>query len=66
MEAIEGAEALVIATEWSEFANIDLGLLKQRMTTPIVFDGRNLFDPKTMAQLGFRYHSIGRASVTPQ
>jgi len=66
MEAIEGAEALVIATEWSEFANIDLAHLKQKMTTPIIFDGRNLFDPKTMAQLGFRYHSIGRASVTPQ
>ncbi|HEY2125330.1 MAG TPA: UDP-glucose/GDP-mannose dehydrogenase family protein [Chthoniobacterales bacterium] len=65
MQAIEGAEALVIATEWSEFANIDLAVLKEKMTTPIVFDGRNLFDPKTMAQLGFRYHSIGRASFTP-
>jgi UDPglucose 6-dehydrogenase len=65
MEAIEGAEALVIATEWSEFANVDLAVLKEKMTTPIVFDGRNLFDPKTMAQLGFRYHSIGRASATP-
>ena len=66
MQAIEGAEALVIATEWSEFANIDLAVLKEKMTTPIVFDGRNLFDPQTMAQLGFRYHSIGRASVTPR
>jgi UDPglucose 6-dehydrogenase len=66
MEAIEGAEALVIATEWSEFANVDLAVLKEKMTTPIVFDGRNLFDPKTMAQLGFRYHSIGRASVPPR
>jgi UDPglucose 6-dehydrogenase len=66
MQAIEGAEALVIATEWSEFANIDLAVLKEKMTTPIVFDGRNLFDPKTMAQLGFRYHSIGRASFTPR
>jgi UDPglucose 6-dehydrogenase len=66
VEAIEGAEALVIATEWSEFANFDLAVLKEKMTTPIVFDGRNLFDPKTMAQLGFRYHSIGRASVLPR
>ncbi len=66
LQAIEGAEALVIATEWSEFANVDLAVLKKKMTTPIVFDGRNLFDPKTMAQLGFRYHSIGRASVAPQ
>jgi UDPglucose 6-dehydrogenase len=66
LEAIEGAEALIIATEWSEFANVDLAVLKEKMSTPIVFDGRNLFDPKTMAQLGFRYHSIGRASVTPK
>jgi UDPglucose 6-dehydrogenase len=65
LEAVDGAEALVIATEWSEFANVDLALVKEKMTTPIVFDGRNLFDPKTMAQLGFRYHSIGRRSVTP-
>jgi UDPglucose 6-dehydrogenase len=65
LEAVDGAEALVIATEWSEFAKVDLALVKEKMTTPIVFDGRNLFDPKTMAQLGFRYHSIGRGSVTP-
>jgi len=66
LEAIEGAEALVIATEWSEFANVDLAVVKEKMTTPIIFDGRNLFDPQTMAQLGFRYHSIGRASVAPR
>lgn len=65
LEAVDGAEALVIATEWNEFANVDLALVKEKMTTPIVFDGRNLFDPKTMAQLGFRYHSIGRGSVSP-
>lgn len=66
LAAIEGAEALVIATEWSEFANFDLAVLKEKMTTPIVFDGRNLFDPKTMARLGFHYHSIGRASAKPR
>ena len=65
LEAVDGAEALIIATEWSEFANVDLVLVKQRMITPIVFDGRNLFDSETMGQLGFRYHSIGRASITP-
>ena len=65
LEAIDGAEALIIATEWSEFANVDLALVKERMVTPIVFDGRNLFDSETMGQLGFRYHSIGRASITP-
>ena len=64
-DAADGAEALVIATEWAEFANVDLEVVKEKMTTPIVFDGRNLFDPSTMAKMGFRYHSIGRTPVTP-
>ncbi len=65
VEATDGAEALIITTEWSDFVNVDLAMVKERMTTPIVFDGRNLFNPETMRQLGFRYHSIGRTSVTP-
>ncbi|PYK67588.1 MAG: UDP-glucose 6-dehydrogenase [Verrucomicrobia bacterium] len=65
LEAVDGAEALIIATEWEEFANVDLAVVKEKMTTPIVFDGRNLFDPPTMAKLGFRYYSIGRNPVTP-
>jgi UDPglucose 6-dehydrogenase len=65
LEAVEGVEALVLATEWAEFSNVDLALVKERMTTPIVFDGRNVFDPETMAELGFHYHSIGRKPVTP-
>src|SRR6266403_888224 len=65
LEATDGAEALVIATEWPEFANVDLEIMKAKMTTPIIFDGRNLFDPETMRKLGFQYHSIGRASVKP-
>ncbi|CAN5299804.1 UDP-glucose/GDP-mannose dehydrogenase family protein [soil metagenome] len=63
LEAVAGAEALVLATEWSEFANVDLAAVKEKMTTPIIFDGRNLFDPQTMETLGFRYHSIGRHPV---
>ena len=66
LEAVDGAEALVIATEWNEFANVDLTALKRRMTTPIVFDGRNLLNPDTMGELGFHYHSIGRASIIPR
>ncbi|HWY51971.1 MAG TPA: UDP-glucose/GDP-mannose dehydrogenase family protein [Chthoniobacterales bacterium] len=66
LEAVEGAEALVIATEWVEFANVDLAAVKKRMTTPIIFDGRNLLNPETMGELGFHYHSIGRASVLPR
>jgi UDPglucose 6-dehydrogenase len=64
MEAAEGAEALILATEWAEFANLDLSALKEKMATPMIFDGRNLFDPQTMATLGFHYHSIGRPRVT--
>src|SRR5215212_3219953 len=48
LEAVEGAEALVVATEWAEFGNTDLAAVKEKMTTPIIFDGRNLFDPETM------------------
>jgi len=66
LEAVTDAEALVIATEWSEFANVDLAVMKEKMRTPIVFDGRNLLDPETMKRLGFHYYSIGRASVKPQ
>jgi UDPglucose 6-dehydrogenase len=66
LEAVDGAEALVIATEWNEFANVDLAALKKRMTTPIVFDGRNLLNPETMGDLGFHYHSVGRASIIPR
>jgi UDPglucose 6-dehydrogenase len=66
LEAVSDAEALVIATEWNEFANVDLTEVKEKMRTPMVFDGRNLLDPETMKRLGFHYHSIGRASAKPQ
>ena len=65
LEAVEGAEALIVATEWAEFGNVDLAAVKEKMVTPLVFDGRNLFDPQTMATLGFDYHSIGRHRVAP-
>jgi len=60
LEAIDGAEALIVATEWKEFANVDFTELKARMHTPMIFDGRNLFDPETMRELGFDYRGIGR------
>jgi UDPglucose 6-dehydrogenase len=62
MEAAENAEALVLATEWNEFLNIDFLQVQKCMHTPIIFDGRNLFDPKIMAELGFRYFGIGRSN----
>ena len=60
LEAVRDAETLVLATEWPDFAAIDLAEVHRRMHTPIVFDGRNLFDPDTMRDLGFQYYRIGR------
>jgi UDPglucose 6-dehydrogenase len=60
LDAVDAAEALIIATEWDEFANIDLATVRDKMHTPLVFDGRNLYDPETMQKLGFYYTSIGR------
>jgi UDPglucose 6-dehydrogenase len=62
LEAVDDAEALILATEWPDFADTDLAEVHRRMHTPIVFDGRNLFDPATMRNLGFRYYGVGRAS----
>ena len=60
LEAVDDAETLIIATEWPDFADVDLTEVHRRMHTPIVFDGRNLFDPATMRNLGFQYYGIGR------
>ncbi len=60
-KAAEGADALVIVTEWREFKLLDLERIKQAMKSPIIFDGRNIYDPKRESGLdGFRYYSIGR------
>jgi len=58
--AAEGVDALILCTEWEEFRHLDLAKLKELMGHPTVFDGRNVFDPKRMAELGFTYVSIGR------
>jgi len=64
-EAARGADALLILTEWEEFANLDLHRLRQELKYPIVIDGRNLYDPDVMAAQGFSYYSVGRASSHP-
>jgi UDPglucose 6-dehydrogenase len=56
----EGCDAIVIATEWDEFKQLDLARAKACLTSPIMFDGRNLFDPAEMAKLGWTYKSVGR------
>jgi len=64
--AAHDADALLILTEWDEFASLDLGRLHAELKYPIVIDGRNLYDPQLMAAHGFTYHSIGRAAVTAE
>lgn len=61
--ALEGADALLIVTEWAEFRRPNFTRMVQALNTPLIFDGRNLFEPAKMMRLGFSYHSIGRASV---
>ena len=63
LEAVRDAEALIIATEWKEFENVDFAEVRRLMHTPLIFDGRNLLDPNTMRDLGFQYHGIGRGTV---
>lgn len=63
MDALDGADALAINTEWSEFRNPDFGAMKKRMKTPLIFDGRNLYDPERMIEEGFTYYSIGRVKA---
>jgi len=58
--ALEGADALVIATEWNEFRNPDFEVIKRLLHRPVVFDGRNVFDPEKMVEMGFTYYGIGR------
>jgi UDPglucose 6-dehydrogenase len=64
-EAAHDADALLILTEWEEFANLDLNRLRQELKYPIVIDGRNLYDPEVMAAQGFTYYSVGRADAHP-
>jgi UDPglucose 6-dehydrogenase len=59
-DALDGADALVLCTEWSEFRHPDFAEMKRRMRGPLIFDGRNLYRPETMEQLGFTYVSVGR------
>jgi UDPglucose 6-dehydrogenase len=60
MAAVEGADALVICTEWKEFRVVDLDALKNALKTPVLVDGRNLYDPEAMRQTGLLYFAIGR------
>ncbi len=65
-EAAEGADALVIVTEWNQFRKLELDRLHQLLRQPLVIDLRNLYEPEKMAEAGFRYVSVGRPEGTPQ
>ena len=62
-EVLQGADALVVCTEWHEFRRPDFERMKKCMKQPVIFDGRNVYDPKRMAEIGFDYFSIGRPHV---
>ncbi|MGE5400169.1 MAG: UDP-glucose dehydrogenase family protein [Ignavibacteriales bacterium] len=62
-EALKGCDALIIVTEWNEFRNPDFNMMKSKMKKTLIFDGRNIFTPEKMKELGFTYYSIGRRPV---
>jgi UDPglucose 6-dehydrogenase len=64
-ETLEGADALVIVTEWKEFRSPDFDHLKKQLKSPVIFDGRNLYDPAMMSKQGFTYYAIGRGAPRP-
>jgi UDPglucose 6-dehydrogenase len=64
MDALDGAEALVIVTEWKAFRSPDFEQIKARLKNPVIIDGRNLFEPSLMTETGIEYHGIGRSVLT--
>jgi UDPglucose 6-dehydrogenase len=62
MEALPGADALVIVTEWKAYRSPDFAALKAAIREPVIFDGRNLYEPRAMREAGVQYFGIGRNS----
>ncbi len=63
---LEGADALVICTDWNEFRSPDFERMKGLLREPVIFDGRNLYEPELMRELGYTYYCVGRAPVVPE
>jgi UDPglucose 6-dehydrogenase len=61
--AIKDADAVLVLTEWNEFKQIDLKKVRSLVKTPLLFDGRNIYDPIKMKELGFTYFGVGRADT---
>lgn len=66
MGSVKGTDALVIMTEWKDYHSPDFAEMYQLMQAPVIFDGRNLYEPERMKRRGYTYHSIGRPSVSPE
>ena len=62
-DALAGADALLIVTEWNEFRRPDFSRMRTLMKTPVIFDGRNLYEPVVMQKEGFTYYPIGRTPI---
>jgi len=60
--AVEGADALVLVTEWKQFRGADMKRVRALLAQPVIFDGRNIWDPAALRELGFAYAAIGRAT----
>lgn len=63
IETLENADALIIVTEWDEFRQVDFNLIKTKLHNPVIFDGRNLFEPQMVKTLGIDYYCIGRKKI---
>jgi len=63
-EVLQGADALLIVTEWKEFRSPSFDAIKQGLRQPYIFDGRNLYEPKIVAEYGLQYAAIGRLTVS--
>ncbi|MEE9156346.1 MAG: UDP-glucose/GDP-mannose dehydrogenase family protein, partial [Gemmatimonadota bacterium] len=64
MEAVDGADGLVVMTDWLDYRTPNFARVRQLMKTPVVFDARNLYEPSKMRDLKFTYYPLGRESVT--
>ena len=62
MDVLEDADALVIVTEWKVFRSPDFSAIRAKLKTPVIIDGRNLYEPDAMATAGIEYHAIGRSA----
>ena len=65
-DVLDGADALLIHTEWHPYRHPDFARMRSLLKEPVIMDGRNLYAPRVVGALGFEYHSVGRGRVTPQ